>query len=60
MDASDFSARDNEGLARAGAEIRSTAIALYRAGMIDKDEVLRLVYKYLGEELAIKTEGISK
>jgi len=48
--ASDVSARDNEGLARAGKEIRSTAIALYRAGMIDKDEVLRLVYKYLSEE----------
>lgn len=47
--ASDVSARDNEGLARAGAEIRNTAMGLYRAGMIDKDEVLRLVYKYLSE-----------
>ena len=48
--AADISARDNSALASAGSAIKGTALELYEKGMIDKKEVLRLVYKYLSEE----------
>ena len=55
--AADVSARDNESLARSGNLIRMTAMQLYREGMIDKDEALRLIYKYLGESTSTKSKG---
>ena len=33
-----------------------TAMNLYREGMIDKDEALRLIYKYLGESTQAEDE----
>jgi hypothetical protein len=55
--AADVSARDNESLARAGNSIRATVMGLYREGLIDKQEVLRIVYKYLSEEIDLEEMG---
>ena len=54
--ASDISARDNSALASAGSAIKGTALELYEKGMIDKEEVLRLVYKYLSEEAPVNKD----
>ncbi len=47
--AGDISARDNGALAEAGSKAAAVAQELYAQGMIDKAEVLRLVYRFLGE-----------
>jgi len=48
--AADISARDNSALASAGSAIKNTALDLLDRGMIDSDEALRLIYKYLSEQ----------
>jgi len=47
--AGDISARDNGALAEAGSKAAAVAQELYAQGLIDKAEVLRLVYRFLGE-----------
>ena len=47
--AGDISARDNQSLAEAGSKVAEVAQALYAQGLIDKDEMLRLIYRFLGE-----------
>ena len=47
--AGDISARDNQSLAEAGSKVAEVAQALYAQGLIDKDELLRLIYRFLGE-----------
>ncbi|MEL7644988.1 MAG: hypothetical protein AAGU04_01800 [Anaerolineaceae bacterium] len=49
VQAGDISARDNEALAEAGSKAAAVAQELYAQGLIDKAEVLRLVYRFLGE-----------
>ncbi|MDY6867915.1 MAG: hypothetical protein SVT56_08415 [Chloroflexota bacterium] len=46
----DISARDNLTLAQSGAEIGPLFEGLYRAGLIDAREYLRVVYRFVGEE----------
>jgi len=47
--AGDISARDNQSLAEAGSKVAEVAQALYAQGLIDQDELLRLIYRFLGE-----------
>lgn len=49
VQAGDISARDNGALAEAGSKAAAVAQELYAQGLIDKAEVLRLVYRFLGE-----------
>jgi hypothetical protein len=46
----DISARDNAELARAGVDAMRCASELSALGVIDKEEVRRLTYKFLGEQ----------
>jgi hypothetical protein len=47
--AGDISARDNQSLAEAGGKVAEVAQVLYAQGLIDQDEMLRLIYRFLGE-----------
>ncbi|KUK47923.1 MAG: hypothetical protein XD74_1478 [Actinobacteria bacterium 66_15] len=47
--AGDISARDNQSLAEAGSKVAEVAQVLYAQGLIDQDEMLRLIYRFLGE-----------
>jgi len=47
--AGDISARDNQSLAEAGSKVAEVAQALYAQGLIDQEEMLRLIYRFLGE-----------
>lgn len=47
---SDISARDNAALATAAATLSSTLLALRAARLIDDHEVLRLLYRFAGEQ----------
>jgi len=47
--AGDISARDNQSLAEAGHKVAEVAQSLYGQGLIDKEEMLRLIYRFLGE-----------
>jgi len=49
VQAGDISARDNGELAEAGSKAAVVAQQLYAQGLIDKAELLRLVYRFLGE-----------
>lgn len=49
VQAGDISARDNGALAEAGSKAAAVAQELYAQGLIDKAELLRLVYRFLGE-----------
>ncbi len=46
----DISARDNLALAKSGAEVGPLFEGLYRAGLIDAREYLRVVYRFVGED----------
>jgi len=50
----DISARDNAALALAFTSMANSALQLYAAGLIDETEVLRLVYRFGGEEMDIE------
>ena len=47
--AGDISARDNQSLAEAGSKMAEVAQTLYAQGLIDQEEMLRLIYRFLGE-----------
>ena len=49
VEGGDISARDNRELAQAGQQIAQVAAGLYEHGLIDEREVLRLVYRFVGE-----------
>ncbi|HOE34417.1 MAG: hypothetical protein GX415_03065 [Chloroflexi bacterium] len=49
VQAGDISARDNGALAEAGSKAAAVAQELYAQGLIDKAELLRLIYRFLGE-----------
>jgi hypothetical protein len=46
----DISARDNLTLAQSGKEVGGLFTKLYKAGLIDAREYLRVVYRFVGEE----------
>lgn len=54
--AGDIASRDNAALAKAGSAVAEMAQSLYQQGLIDGQEMLRLVYRFLGEDLP-KGEG---
>lgn len=45
----DISARDNRELAEAGSKVGEVCGRLYELGLMDKEELLRIVYRFLGE-----------
>jgi hypothetical protein len=47
----DISARDNVALADSGGKIGPLFEGLYQAGLIDAREYLRVVYRFVGEEV---------
>lgn len=47
----DISARDNAELADAGQKAASIANSLHDKGLITSDELLRLVYRFMGEQI---------
>jgi hypothetical protein len=47
----DISARDNAELANAGSQASAVAGNLFDRNLIDADEYLRLVYRFMGESL---------
>ena len=47
----DISARDNAELADAGQKAAAIATALHEKGLISSEEMLRLVYRFMGEQL---------
>ena len=49
VEGGDISARDNRELAQAGQQIAQMAAGLYEHDLIDEREVLRLVYRFVGE-----------
>ena len=49
VEGGDISSRDNRELAEAGSQIAQVASSLYEQKLIDKEEVLRLVYRFMGE-----------
>ncbi|HOG77721.1 MAG TPA: hypothetical protein PL025_05600, partial [Anaerolineaceae bacterium] len=49
VQAGDISARDNGALAEAGSKAAAVAQELFAQGLIDKAELLRLIYRFLGE-----------
>ncbi|MBG0785567.1 MAG: hypothetical protein H0S79_10740 [Anaerolineaceae bacterium] len=51
----DISARDNLAMAQAGEKIGPLFEALYRDGLIDAREYLRVVYRFVGEEADLDT-----
>lgn len=51
VEGGDVSARDNRELAEAGQQVAQVASALYDQELIDAREVLRLVYRFMGERL---------
>ncbi|MDY0125876.1 MAG: hypothetical protein RBS09_06740, partial [Anaerolineaceae bacterium] len=51
VEGGDVSARDNRELAEAGQQVAQVASALYEQELIDAREVLRLVYRFMGERL---------
>lgn len=54
VQAADISARDNVALAMAGNQIKTVVLDLYDMGIVDHEEVLRLVYKFTGEAIDIE------
>jgi len=56
----DLSGRDNVALAMAGTNIMSAFEALREAGAVSKEEMVRVLYRFIGEEgdpAAIVAEG---
>jgi hypothetical protein len=51
VEGGDVSARDNRELAEAGQQVAQVASTLYDQELIDAREVLRLVYRFMGERL---------
>lgn len=51
VEGGDVSARDNRELAEAGQQVAQVASDLYERDLIDGREVLRLVYRFMGERL---------
>lgn len=51
VEGGDVSARDNRELAEAGQQVAQVASDLYERDLIDAREVLRLVYRFMGERL---------
>lgn len=51
VEGGDVSARDNRELAQAGQQISQVAGELYEHNLIDANEALRLVYRFMGERL---------
>ncbi|MCK9245921.1 MAG: phage portal protein [Anaerolineaceae bacterium] len=51
VEGGDVSARDNRELAQAGQQVAQVAGELYQRELIDEREVLRLVYRFMGERL---------
>ncbi|MBP7213103.1 MAG: hypothetical protein KBA03_02610 [Anaerolineaceae bacterium] len=49
VEGGDISSRDNRELAEAGSQIAQVASSLYEQNLIDKEEVLRIVYRFMGE-----------
>lgn len=49
VEGGDISSRDNRELAEAGSQIAQVASSLYEQKLIDEEEVLRLVYRFMGE-----------
>ena len=49
VEGGDISSRDNRELAEAGNQIAQVASSLYEQKLIDKEEVLRIVYRFMGE-----------
>ena len=49
----DISARDNAELADAGQKAAAIATALREKGLISSEEMLRLVYRFMGEQLPV-------
>ena len=47
----DISARDNAELADAGQKAAAIASELHEKGLISSEEMLRLVYRFMGEQL---------
>jgi hypothetical protein len=47
----DISARDNAELADAGQKAAAIALSLHEKGLISSEEMLRLVYRFMGEQL---------
>ncbi len=47
----DITARDNVDLAESGGKIGPLFEGLYQAGLIDAREYLRVVYRFVGEEV---------
>jgi hypothetical protein len=51
VEGGDVSARDNRELAQAGQQVVQVAGDLYQRELIDEREVLRLVYRFMGERM---------
>ncbi|NLC30298.1 MAG: hypothetical protein GX773_07545 [Chloroflexi bacterium] len=51
VEGGDVSARDNRELAQAGQQVAQVAGDLYQQALIDEREVLRLVYRFMGERM---------
>lgn len=56
----DISARDNAELAEAGKKAAETAAGLHDKGLISSDELLRLVYRFMGEQLPASEDSRGK
>ena len=54
----DISTRDNRELAEAGGEVAAIAASLFAQGLIDEREYLRMVYRFLGENLPKEEQGL--
>jgi len=60
VEGGDVSARDNRELAEAGLQVAQVAADLYESDLIDAREVLRLVYRFMGERLPESLPGKEK
>jgi len=60
VEGGDVSARDNRELAEAGLQVAQVAVDLYERDLIDAREVLRLVYRFMGERLPESLPGKEK
>jgi len=56
----DISARDNAELAEAGQKAAEIASGLHEKGLISSEEMLRLVYRFMGEQLPAVEESQSE
>jgi len=57
VEGGDISSRDNRELAEAAQQVNQVASNLFDRGLITEQELLRLVYRFMGERLPTETEA---